>query len=366
MALTAIDTYMMFLDGIKKSYTGTVKPEVFTRLMNDWGIDEWLKSNVSDEEGTETTSKQIDDLELLRVATDGEMIYNGDIMYEITPDTANGKIFSKPDGVTALNSKQPTVLKTTYPKFLRLLNVEFKQNYVSNICGLTGTSEWVGSQILRSSERSEILNNSLLKPTDSRLYYERINGKIKFINGTGSTGNSMRLEYLRYPKSFFFDSYRKIKALLTFPNAGGTGVATTLVVAIITPTITYTIPAITITANQTKYSIAKAVYDALVYYFTVTNLVSTMYFNLSSNTVGIGQTGINITSVIGTSTAGGFLTTPITATVGTSITDVALELPEQQQREVIRECVRIFLERIQDTRYKTYLNEEGYRMPANK
>ena len=48
MLSTAQSLYVAFLDGIKKSYTGTVIPAVFDRIWNQWAQVEWLKNNVVD------------------------------------------------------------------------------------------------------------------------------------------------------------------------------------------------------------------------------------------------------------------------------------------------------------------------------
>jgi hypothetical protein len=263
---TTSDMYNSFLDGIKKSYTGTIIPAVWNRLINEWGQSEWLRRNVASEQGIELTQKQIDDLEVLRVATDAMDIYDGAILYPIAPDTGTNYVFTYPkDTLSILNV---IGVLQNYPKYYRLLNVMFKINYVDNDCGLTGISDWLGARIMRSDQRSIFENSPYRRPADHRLYYELFHGKIRLITGTSSTGNSMRLEYLRVPRRIFFDELH---------------------------------PGDVANPNYTP---------------------------------GVGS--------------------------------VNCEFGENQRKEIVETCVRIFLERVQDQRYQTYLNEEIIRINSQK
>jgi len=198
MILTTRDLYNAFLDGIKKSYTGTVIPAVFNRIINDWGQDEWVKQNAL---AIELNQKQIDDLSFLRIATDGSMIYEGNILYPLIPVSLNQ--FLLPEETFVLNNTQGVT--QTYPRYMRTLNAMFKITYVDNECDLTGVSDWLDAKIMRSDQRSHRLKSPYRKPKDSRLYYEKIRDRIRLITGTSSYAHSLRLEYLRYPKRIFFD-----------------------------------------------------------------------------------------------------------------------------------------------------------------
>src|SRR5574343_320491 len=257
---TALDTYNTFLDGIKKTYTGTIKPSIFTRLINDWGIDEWLRHNVSENEGVDVTQKQVDDLQMLKVITDGSMTYNGDIMYPITPDTSNGYYFSKLDGITPINNL--SAFTKVYPKYLRKRGIKFKLTYVNNICNLTGISDYLKAQVMRDGQQEIIEDNYYLKPTDDNLYYKQINDKFNLITGTQSTGYCMRLEYLRYPRPFYFDTNRNVKSCITIDsNAIGVG---TLQVTFTTSLGAYVSLVVNIANNDSKYVIAKNIYDSII------------------------------------------------------------------------------------------------------
>jgi len=201
MIQTTQDLYYAFLDGIKKSYTGTVVPSVFNRIINVWGQDEWVKQNAV--EGIELNQKQIDDLSELRVVTDGAMVYETNILYPIAPITGNSNQFYLPEKVFDLTNVNGAV--QTYPKYLRTLNVMFKLNYVENECDLEGVSDWLQVNIMRSDQRAPNLTSPYRKPKDDRVYYEKIQDRHRLITGTPSYGHSMRLEYIRYPRRIFFD-----------------------------------------------------------------------------------------------------------------------------------------------------------------
>ena len=354
---TALDTYNTFLDGIKKTYTGTIKPSIFTRLINDWGIDEWLRHNVSENEGVDVTQKQVDDLQMLKVITDGSMTYNGDIMYPITPDTSNGYYFSKPDGITPINNLSAST--KVYPKYLRKTGIKFKLTYVNNICNLTGISDYLKAQVMRDGQQEIIEDNYYLKPTDDNLYYKQINNKFNLITGTQSTGYCMRLEYLRYPRPFYFDTNRNVKSCITIDsNAIGVG---TVQVTFTTSLGAYVSLVVNIANNDSKYVIAKNIYDSIINNHALPTSV-TNFTTLNLNTICVGQYGYDgVATIVTTGVA-----IPYTIITGTNVSDVNIELPEQQRREVVESAVRIYLERVTDLRYKTYLTEATIRDSAKK
>lgn len=209
MILTAEDMYKEFLNMIKKESTSVISPTYFNSIINVSGQDQWIKEKVVE---TELDQKRIDDLQKLRVVTDGIGTYYVSVtetitLYPIIPDTSQNYVFSLPiNPTTLINNNQSTTQH--YSRYLRMLNVMFKINYVSNECELTGISDWMKANIMRSDKRAISYKNKYRKPKDSRLYYEVINDKIRLITETSSTGNSMRLEYLRYPRDIFFDPNR--------------------------------------------------------------------------------------------------------------------------------------------------------------
>jgi len=206
MLTTTLDLYRAFLDGIKKVDTTTVTPEVFNRIVNDWGQDEWISKNAM---LPELNQKQIDDLAVIRVATDGVQLVSAILMNNMRPDTGSSYVFTLPlDESVNINNISNTGAPSTqkYPKYLKLLNVMFKLTYgTTNECGLTGVSGWLKARVMRSDQRTVILDNPLRTPLDSRLYYEILNDKLRLITTTNSTGYAMRLEYFRYPRSIFFN-----------------------------------------------------------------------------------------------------------------------------------------------------------------
>lgn len=214
MITTVTDMYKAFLDGIKKDSTAIVEPAQFNRIINDWGQDEWLKENAM---AVEFNQKQIDDLDKIRCATDGEFVWEDTVsvtLFPIAPDLGVSNVFTVPKYTsTGIPNRlvDGTVSSQDYPLYLRQLNVSFKLLYGENQeCGLTGVSDWLEADILRSDQRMTIFKNPFRSPKDSRLYYEMLDGKIRLITDKNSTsiGYALRLEYLRYPKQIFFDPNR--------------------------------------------------------------------------------------------------------------------------------------------------------------
>lgn len=210
---TTRDMYYAFLDGIKKEFTGTVIPEVFNRIINEWGQYEWFRQNVSPVEGIELTQKQIDDLQVLVTILDNQVPVIIGPLPQINPIAVN--VFPIPDlpsGPTAspvgylVNlASYPAGVMAGYPRYYRLLNVFFKIHYVDNICGLTGDSDWLDAKIMRSDRESVIRNSPFRRPADDNLYYRLVNRHIQLFTGTSSYGVGMQLNYLRWPRNIFFD-----------------------------------------------------------------------------------------------------------------------------------------------------------------
>lgn len=205
MLLTAQSLYIAFLDGIKKSYTGTVVPGVFERIWNQWAQPEWLKDNVSSDEGVELTQKQIDDLAIL--------VNRWLFIPGVLPN-----LYQLPDGVTSINVDiDGTATNVVLPKYYRQLSTRFSLDYSSNIkqeCSLTGISGLLQAHYMRSDQRSSNYGSIYRKPKDSLLYWQRTN-KATIANGLitgikeyiemltdetiGSNSYRMSLEYLTYP-----------------------------------------------------------------------------------------------------------------------------------------------------------------------
>ena len=185
MINTAQDLYQYFIDGIKKEYTGTVTVGTFERIYNV-AQSEWVASNVSMREGIELTEKQIDDLAVLR----------REHVFTFSSTASPKTIFPLPDGIT------PDVNGNIADRFYRKLSIRFILSYGNaNECGLTGLSEEIEPKIMRSDMKAYAKTSPYRKPTDARIYYERVQDNINLYTGasTGTTGHQMILEYLTTP-----------------------------------------------------------------------------------------------------------------------------------------------------------------------
>jgi len=219
---TTYDLYMSFLDGIKKYGTGSVNPEAFNRIINDWGQDEWIRRTVR--KGPEIVQEIQDKLSMLRVITDGKYHYSKNIdlsdKYVLKPIPSNSNITSMTNihGEVVTNILPnddkyfpypvgaPIIVNgVEYPPYLRLLDISFKIDYVDNICDLEGISDWLSANILYSDSKTILRSNPFRKPTDDRLYYELINENIVLTTDTPSKGVSIKLDYLKYPRKIFFN-----------------------------------------------------------------------------------------------------------------------------------------------------------------
>jgi len=214
--MTTVDTFKLFLDKIKKENTSVIESDVFTRRFNDAQLS-WLKSKAPFVEFEQSID---DDLQVLRVVTDGVMIHEQRIMYPIAPDVTNGRVFTSPIDPTVLikginGQYQP------YPKYFRRLNCMFMIQYTNGwLQGLN--SPWLKANILRSDKRA-VMDSVYRQPTEGRLYYEAIANKIRLETGTNTPGIGMRLEYLRYPRELFFDETNLTDVLSNTNHTIGAG-----------------------------------------------------------------------------------------------------------------------------------------------
>lgn len=214
MLTTASDLYNAFLDGIKKSYTGTVVPAVFERIWNQWAQPEWLKDNVSSDEGVEITQKQIDDLAVLV----NRIIFVADA---VTPN-----IYLIPDGTSYYPvDDNGTTRNIKVPKYYRSLGVLFSLDYDSTTCQeceLTGKSSFLKASYMRSDQRSVNVSSVYRKPKDSLLYWQRTHKNIYIESPIGS-GNyiiSSSLDSIEMltDETCGSDSHRMFLEYLTYPN----------------------------------------------------------------------------------------------------------------------------------------------------
>jgi len=198
MFTSANDIFVSFLDGIRKTHTATVRPELFCRIWNQWAMPEWIDSNVSLKEGVELDQKQIDDLaQLIKI-------------YRIPVETSSVNLFKKPNSDSTGIVDDLTGLSISTPKtYLRALKIGFKLNYgINQECGLSGESKWLPSTYMRSNMENVIINSVYRKPKDSRLYHKIIGDYIQMITDPdiGSPGISMKLEFVYYPNEMTYSS----------------------------------------------------------------------------------------------------------------------------------------------------------------
>lgn len=220
---TTKELYQAFLDGIKKSNTAIVNPSTFNRIVNDWGQSEWLSDNAM---VPELNQKQIDDLEKVKIVTDGLYSYtfpgagSATVMYNISTDTGSSYFFTIPKHTptTVINNRNNSGVIGTqlYPRYLRLAGVQFKISQTGlDDCEFTGISDWKDAHLLRSNQRNMIFRSPFRSPNNRKLYYEQIDNKIRLITNTTAVGYAMRLEYYRWPTEIFFNE--------AFPDVEGTG-----------------------------------------------------------------------------------------------------------------------------------------------
>lgn len=211
MITTPEDMFKVFLDGIKKERISTVEPDYFVRLINTEALPLFYRQKSV---AIEYDQKKMDDLQILRVVTDGVYEYSGSVLSPISALETNiggnvllHNLFPLPIGDS--NGSDVVIGGITYPEYMRLLNVSFKLRYYGDPCETDGTlSGWKKAKFMRSNERSVIMRNPHRRPNGkSRLYYEIIGNKLRLETGdeTDTIGVSMRVEYLKYPRLMVYN-----------------------------------------------------------------------------------------------------------------------------------------------------------------
>jgi hypothetical protein len=176
--MTYKDLHVQFLDGIKKTYTGTVHPNIFIRIFNDWAIPEWVANNVSFDEGVERTQKQVDDLDRITVTKEYPRITDNKIQL---PDD-----------------------------YIRLTSIMVKIGKYA--CDKLDVSEYERIYREMSDQKSYNYQSFFRKPSKHRPYYKQIgevvisgsqktnnNSMIHFIPGKNNHVVACEIEYIRRP-----------------------------------------------------------------------------------------------------------------------------------------------------------------------
>jgi hypothetical protein len=190
--MTTLDCYRLFLDGIKKERTSIVSPSYFNRLINDVQLD-WLNAKAP---VAELTQDIIDDLSQLRVVTDGSQTFKGHVLNVIPATPTYALSFPLPKATNL----------SFYPRYFRLLNVQFLISYLNPITGAYSYDLGLEyASILRSDKRAVTPSNYYRRAKKGRLYYEIIGNDIRAVSQEQCRGGAMRLEYLRYPEQIWLD-----------------------------------------------------------------------------------------------------------------------------------------------------------------
>lgn len=183
MLRTTDDMYRATVEGINKHRTSIIIPDKWNKLINLAQLD-YCRDHIVN---GEVIQKRIDDL---------RMLYIVDEINAITTKT-----FPLPNG-TNVNNSQGTIL----PLYMRLLSVAFKINYVNNVCGLTGLSDWIYNvKVLKSDNRNIIKRNPFRRPSDAKIYQRQIGDAIEIDTGTSSTAAVMHIEYFKWPVEIFYN-----------------------------------------------------------------------------------------------------------------------------------------------------------------
>jgi len=203
----------MFLDGIRKESTRTVLPAPFTRIYNEWGLRDWMKTH-----GLFDYRIEMD--KIIR-----DKFRNLIRIYRYAPNDDNSWQFTIPDGViqsigtgdpvgpggtgTAGTDNAMPNVSIVMEKYLRHLSAMFMLDYDTNSsqeCGNTGYSEWLDSELIFGDMEGVLRGSYYSKPSDQRLYHKIINNTIYLLNGDESEPFLIRLEYIKYPNEMTYDT----------------------------------------------------------------------------------------------------------------------------------------------------------------
>jgi hypothetical protein len=188
--MTTLDSFSLFLDGIKKERTTVVSISTFNRLINEVQLD-WFKARAPENDLEQSV---IDDLSQLKVITDGYQTWKGITLAPISANP-NSKIFSYPIG---------TYLPT-YPRYYRLQSVQFRMAYKGNSGLYSDVEDYEYARVLRSDKKAVMPRNYYRRAKKGRLYYELVGNVVRCVSEEDCIGSTMMLEYLRYPEKIWLD-----------------------------------------------------------------------------------------------------------------------------------------------------------------
>lgn len=201
---TAKKMYEYFLVEIRKERNTTVSPVMWTAYINPIVID-WIKTKLPLHEFSQ---KRIDDLEAIKILTDGKQYPYIPSLYDA------GNIFTIPysmedypeyfygisaqfgiletEGIDPGDGDDPTAIEMEIDNPPAPLQTVLKLN--SKVRG----------KILRSDQRARFEKNPYRKPDDiNYVYFDNREGHI-YVTSKSLTYNKMILEYYRYPKEIVY------------------------------------------------------------------------------------------------------------------------------------------------------------------
>jgi len=177
---TAEKMYKYFLTEVRKERTVVITPSDWTTFINLVVID-WIKTKLP---LLEFNQKRIDDLEAIKVLTDG----------------VSATILTK----VADNQFAIPYNHATLPKYLYGLSAEFGYSTSSSIP--VNLTRRVAGKILRSDRRVNYGNNPYRQPKDDLfIYFEQRGGYIYCIPES-LEWNKLILEYYSYPTDIVYSS----------------------------------------------------------------------------------------------------------------------------------------------------------------
>lgn len=213
---TTYDMYKYVLAGIRKGGNFSINIPEFNRLINDFGQDEWINSNVL---YADLDQEFIDKLSSLKIITDGVFTYSERIDKTspyVLPSIKNNTLITPVGSPVAKNyftypsnnisGISKTIDGINYPLYMRIQNIEFRINYlIGNSCKKTGLSDWKQVLVLRSDTEVSNKSNPFRKPSESKFYYEILNDSIRLVYDGFVEGYDMKIKYFKYPRRIFLN-----------------------------------------------------------------------------------------------------------------------------------------------------------------
>ena len=203
---TAQKMYKYFLTEVRKERTVVVTPGEWTSFVGPVLID-WVKTKLPEREFNQ---KRIDDLESIKVLTDGfqwpriESLYASGNIFKIPYDDNTlpkymfGLAVAFGNGISQVGPPDPgdggaSVLASADSDNPKPGSISFK------------LQDRVGAKMLRSDKRVLYSDNPYRKPIDTEFVYFEQRGNYIYCHTAKQQYNRMELEYYRYPTEIVFD-----------------------------------------------------------------------------------------------------------------------------------------------------------------